>query len=93
MHPDDPPMSPIGGVARVFRSHEALRRLIELVPSPLQLRGLLPGNDLGDARRRVRRHPVLRQPRQDRLRPLQERYRQGARILGRPSSTRATSTC
>ena len=33
LHPDDPPISPIAGVARVFRSHEALRRLIEIVPS------------------------------------------------------------
>jgi mannonate dehydratase len=33
LHPDDPPISPIGGVARVFRSHAALRRLIEIVAS------------------------------------------------------------
>ena len=33
LHPDDPPISPIAGVARVFRSHEALRRLTEIVPS------------------------------------------------------------
>ncbi len=33
LHPDDPPISPIAGVARVFRSHDALRRLIEIVPS------------------------------------------------------------
>ena len=43
MHPDDPPMSPIGGVARVFRSHEALRRLIELVPSPSNCVGFCQG--------------------------------------------------
>ncbi len=34
LHPDDPPISPITGVARVFRSHEALQRFIEIVPSP-----------------------------------------------------------
>jgi mannonate dehydratase len=33
LHPDDPPISTIGGVARVFRSHAALRRLVEIVPS------------------------------------------------------------
>lgn len=33
VHPDDPPLSPIGGVARVLRSHAALKRLIEIVPS------------------------------------------------------------
>ena len=33
LHPDDPPISPIAGVARVFRSHEALQRFIEIVPS------------------------------------------------------------
>ena len=33
LHPDDPPISPIAGVARPLRSHEALRRLVETVPS------------------------------------------------------------
>lgn len=35
MHPDDPPLSPIRGVARIMRSPEAFERLIELVPSPV----------------------------------------------------------
>jgi len=35
LHPDDPPISPIAGVARIMRSHAALRRLTEDVyPSP-----------------------------------------------------------
>lgn len=33
LHPDDPPISPIAGIARIFRSHAALKRLVELVPS------------------------------------------------------------
>ncbi len=33
LHPDDPPISPIAGVARIMRSHEALKRFIEIVPS------------------------------------------------------------
>jgi mannonate dehydratase len=33
LHPDDPPVSPIGGVARVFRDHAALRRVVDIVPS------------------------------------------------------------
>lgn len=33
LHPDDPPISPIAGVARVFRNHEALKRHTEIVPS------------------------------------------------------------
>ena len=33
LHPDDPPISPIAGVARVFRSHAALKRLTEIAPS------------------------------------------------------------
>jgi len=33
MHPDDPPLSPIRGVARIMRSPEAFQRLVELVPS------------------------------------------------------------
>ena len=33
LHPDDPPISPIAGVARIMRSHDALKRFIEIVPS------------------------------------------------------------
>ena len=33
LHPDDPPISPLGGVARIMRSHSALKRLTEIVPS------------------------------------------------------------
>ena len=33
LHPDDPPISPIGGVARVFRNHAALERVVDIVPS------------------------------------------------------------
>ena len=34
LHPDDPPLSPIRGLARIIRSPEAMVRAIELVPSP-----------------------------------------------------------
>ena len=34
LHPDDPPISPIRGVARILRSPEAMRRAIDLAPSP-----------------------------------------------------------
>ena len=33
LHADDPPISPIGGVARVLRSHDAIRRVLDIVPS------------------------------------------------------------
>ena len=33
MHPDDPPIPEIGGVARIMRSPEAFRKLIEMFPS------------------------------------------------------------
>lgn len=33
LHPDDPPLSPIRGIARIFRSAAAFKRAIELVPS------------------------------------------------------------
>lgn len=33
LHPDDPPMPSIAGTARIFRSTEALKRVIEIVPS------------------------------------------------------------
>ena len=82
MHPDDPPMSPIGGVARVFRSHEALRRLIELVPSPSNCVGFCQGTisempgDVYDAIRYFGGRDRIC------LRPLQERDREGAQLLG-----------
>ena len=34
LHPDDPPISPIRGIARIMRSAAAFRRVIELAPSP-----------------------------------------------------------
>ena len=34
LHPDDPPMTPMRGLARIFSSVEAFERLIALVPSP-----------------------------------------------------------
>ena len=34
IHPDDPPLSPIHGIARVLRNPEAFQRVIDLVPSP-----------------------------------------------------------
>ena len=43
LHPDDPPISPIGGVARVFRSHAALKRFVEIVPSGSNCLGFCQG--------------------------------------------------
>jgi mannonate dehydratase len=34
LHPDDPPISPIRGVARVLRSPDAMERAVRLVDSP-----------------------------------------------------------
>jgi mannonate dehydratase len=34
LHPDDPPVPSLGGVARLFRSFEAFKRGMETVPSP-----------------------------------------------------------
>ena len=33
LHPDDPPISPIRGLARIMRSVDAFKRVIEMVPS------------------------------------------------------------
>jgi mannonate dehydratase len=44
MHPDDPPLSPIRGVARIMRSVENFNRLLELVPSPMNGITLCQGN-------------------------------------------------
>ena len=33
LHPDDPPISPLAGVARIFRSHDSLQRLCDTVQS------------------------------------------------------------
>lgn len=34
LHPDDPPVSPIRGIARILRNADALQQAIDLVPSP-----------------------------------------------------------
>lgn len=34
VHPDDPPISPIRGIARILTSPAALKKVIDLVPSP-----------------------------------------------------------
>ena len=44
MHPDDPPLSPIRGVARIISSIENYQKLIDLVPSPVNGIGLCQGN-------------------------------------------------
>ncbi|MBT5875796.1 MAG: TIM barrel protein [Candidatus Latescibacteria bacterium] len=44
MHPDDPPLSPVRGVARIMSSVENYQRLIDLVPSPANGIGLCQGN-------------------------------------------------
>ena len=44
MHPDDPPLSPIRGVARIMSSLENYQKLIDLVPSPVNGIALCQGN-------------------------------------------------
>jgi mannonate dehydratase len=44
MHPDDPPLSPIRGIARIMRTPEAFERLVELVPSEANGITLCQGN-------------------------------------------------
>ncbi len=35
IHPDDPPLSPIRGIGRILTSPDAMQRVIDLVPSPM----------------------------------------------------------
>ena len=44
MHPDDPPLSPIRGLARIMRSIDNYQRLLDLYPSPVNGIGLCQGN-------------------------------------------------
>lgn len=44
MHPDDPPLSPIRGIGRIMRSIANYRRLLELVPSPMNTITMCQGN-------------------------------------------------
>jgi len=44
MHPDDPPISPIRGVARIMRSVEHFQKLLELYPSEVNGIALCQGN-------------------------------------------------
>ncbi len=44
MHPDDPPVSPLRGMARIMRSIDGYQRLLDLVPSPANGIALCQGN-------------------------------------------------
>ena len=44
MHPDDPPLSPIRGVARIMRSVDNYQRLLDMYPSPVNGIALCQGN-------------------------------------------------
>jgi mannonate dehydratase len=44
MHPDDPPLSPIRGVGRIMRSIDNYKRLLDLIPSPVNGVTLCQGN-------------------------------------------------
>ncbi|TDG00711.1 mannonate dehydratase [Paenibacillus piri] len=44
LHPDDPPISPVRGIARIFRNAEALQRAIDMVPSEYNGITLCQGN-------------------------------------------------
>lgn len=44
MHPDDPPLSPIQGVARIMSSIDNYQKMLDLVPSPANGIGLCQGN-------------------------------------------------
>ena len=80
LHPDDPPVSPIGGVARVFRNHAALRRVVDIVPSAANGLTFCVGTIAampGDVFEAIR---YFGTPRQVPLRALQERDGHGTRI-------------
>jgi mannonate dehydratase len=44
LHPDDPPLSPLRGIARIVRTLEAYDRVFELQPSPANGMTLCQGN-------------------------------------------------
>lgn len=44
MHPDDPPITPIRGVSRIMRSIDNYRRLVDMLPSPMNTITLCQGN-------------------------------------------------
>ena len=94
LHPDDPPVEQLGGVARLFRSVANLRKATELVPSPNAGLRPVPGDGVGDGRRgrRARGDRDPRTGRPDLLRPPARReggQRPGSRSA---SSARATTT-
>ena len=35
LHPDDPPISPLRGIGRILINADAFRRVMEIVPSPI----------------------------------------------------------
>ena len=88
LHPDDPPLSPIRGVARIIRSVESFQRVLDLVPSSSNGIALCQGNftlmtdDLPG---------VIRQfgaAEEDLLRPFPRRARHAGEVRGNVSRRR-----
>lgn len=44
LHPDDPPMSPVRGLARIMRDMDAFKRVLDMAPSPSNGITLCQGN-------------------------------------------------
>ena len=44
MHPDDPPITPIAGVSRIMRTIPNFRRLLDMMPSPMNTITMCQGN-------------------------------------------------
>ena len=92
LHPDDPPLSPLRGIARIVRSLDAYDRVFELQPSPANGMTMCQGNvalmtdDLPGA---IRRFGVAAA---DPLRPLPRRPGNAASASSRRSSTKARRT-
>ena len=93
MHPDDPPLSPIRGVARIMRSVDNYQRLIDLVPSPVNGITLCQGNFTLMTDDLPRRHPPLRPPAEDLLRPLPRRARHAREVRGDLARRRPDRSC
>ena len=82
LHPDDPPLSPMRGVARIQTTLDEMERAVDLVPSPAHGLTLCQGNVAlmtDDVPAAIRRFGC---PRQDPLRPRARRSRH-ARALRR----------
>ena len=98
LHPDDPPLAKMNGVAKLFTHYDGYHRAEQIAGGqPLLgahvLRGHVVRGRRPDGQERLRDDSRFRRPRQDLRSPLPQRQLAAAALCGDVSRTTATWIC